>query len=279
MGNGDFVKQRAAIYKFLSTLYRDEISKDLVLKLTDKDFVKRLQNFAKECTFSDLGKGAGKIAKYLGNTKIDTYKDLSYEYADLFLNAGKNPAFPYESVHVTGKPIVMQEPVFKIREIFHKAGVHKSKDYKDLDDHIAVELEFVQYLLDKGETDAAQEFINTHLINWIPEFHATLYFAATTDFYKGLSLLTQSFLFRDLYPDNEQYKNEIAKLSSVVEGLNLAGDYVTIAKGSREPEPEKTIPTHCYICGALCGQKATVRDGILIKTSGLKGDPKGGGAI
>ncbi len=279
MGNGDLVKQRATIYKFLSNLYRDEISKDLVSKLTDKDFVSKLQGFAKECSFSDLGKGAAKMAKYLNNTKIDVYKDLSYEYADLFLNAGKNPAFPYESVHVTGKPIVMQEPVFQIREIFYEAGVHKSEDYKDCDDHIAVELEFVCYLLEKGEADSAANFINDHLINWIPEFHATLYYAATTDFYKGLSLFTQSFLFRDLYPDNEQYKAEIGKLSSIIDQLGLGDGYLTISEGKKEPEPEKTIATHCYICGALCGQKATVKDGILIKTSGLKGDPKGGGAI
>jgi hypothetical protein len=39
MGNADLTKQRANVYKFLSTLYRDEISEDLLAKLTGKEFV------------------------------------------------------------------------------------------------------------------------------------------------------------------------------------------------------------------------------------------------
>ena len=278
MGNGDFTKQRANIYKFLSSLYRDEISQDLIARLTDKEFVKKLNDFAKECKFSDLGKGIGTMAKYLGKSKLEHYKDLSYEYADIFLNAGVNPALPYESVHATGEPVVMQKSVFDVRAAFRKAGVHKSEDYKDLDDYIAVELEFVQYLLEKGDTDAAADFLNNHLMNWIPQFHAALYSAATLDFYKGLSAFTLSFLFHDLYPDNPDYQSTIAGLSGAIDQLNLGNDYVTIKEGAKEEGPEEIIPTHCYICGALCGQAATVKDGILMKTAGLKGDPKSGGA-
>ena len=155
MGNADLTKQRANVYKFLSTLYRDEISEDLVAKLTGKEFVAKLKNFSKECNFSDLGKGLDMMAKYLARGKLNQHKDLSYEYADIFLNAGENPALPYESVHSTGEPVVMQKSVFDVRAAFRKAGVHKSDDYKDFDDYIAVELEFVRYLLEKGDADAA----------------------------------------------------------------------------------------------------------------------------
>ena len=277
MGNNNFVKQRANVYKFLSTFYRDEISKDVIAKLTEKEFITKLKEFAKECKYSGLGRGMDKMAGYLSKTNVDHYKELSYEYADLFLNAGVNPALPYESVHATGKPVVMQKSVFDVRSAFRKAGVHKSEVYKDLDDHIAVELEFVRYLLEKGDPDAAAEFMNIHLMNWMPEFHAALYSATVLDLYKGLSAFTLSFLFHDLYPDNPDYQSAIASLSEIVDHLNLGDDYFTLAEGIQEEGPEKIIPTHCYTCGALCGQIATVKDGILIKTGGLKGDPKSGG--
>jgi thiosulfate reductase/polysulfide reductase chain A len=279
MGNADLTKQRANIYKFLSTLYRDEISEDLVTKLTDKEFVAKLKDFSKGCKFSDLGKGLSKMAKYLARGKLNHYKDLSYEYADIFLNAGENPALPYESVHATGEPVVMQKSVFDVRAAYRNAGVHKSDDYKDLDDYIAVELEFVRHLLEKGDIAAAADFLNNHLMNWIPEFHAALYGAAVLDFYKGLSAFTLSFLFHDLYPENPDYQITVKDLSEIIDQLKLGDDYVTLAQGAKEEGPEKAIPSHCYTCGALCGQVGTVKDGILLKTAGLKGDPKSGGLI
>jgi anaerobic selenocysteine-containing dehydrogenase/TorA maturation chaperone TorD len=279
MENADLMKQRANVYKFLSTLYRDEIPEDLVTKLTDKEFVAKLKDFSKGCKYSDLGKGLDMMAKYLARGKLNHYKDLSYEYADIFLNAGENPALPYESVHATGEPVVMQKSVFDVRAAYRKAGVHKSDDYKDLDDYIAVELEFVRHLLEKGNADAAADFLNNHLMNWIPGFHAALYGAAVLDFYKGLSAFTLSFLFHDLYPENPDYQITVKGLSEIIDQLKLGDDYVTLAKGAKEEGPEKAIPTHCYTCGALCGQVGTVRDGILLKTGGLKGDPKSGGLI
>ena len=279
MGNADLTKQRANVYKFLSTLYRDEISEDLVKKLTDKEFVTKLKGFSESCPFSDLGKGLEMMAKYLAKSKLNHYRDLGYEYADIFLNAGQNPALPYESVHATGEPVVMQKSVFDVRAAYRKAGVHKSEDYKDLDDYIAVELEFVRHLLEKGDSEAAADFLNKHLMNWIPAFHSALYVGTVLDFYKGLSLFTLSFLFHDLYQENKDYQGVLEGLNTLIDQLKLSDDYVTLAQGAKEEEPEKDIPSHCYTCGALCGQVGTVKDGILMKTAGLKGDPKSGGLI
>ena len=246
----------------------------------DKNFLAKLKDFFKECKIIDLARGINRMIKYLEKQDRDKiYKELSYEYADIFLNAGVNPAMPYESVHATGVPVVMQKSVFDVRAEFRKAGVHKSEDYKDLDDYIAVELEFVRYLLEKGKNDAATNFINNHLMNWIPEFHATLYNAATTDFYKGLSAFTLSFIYNDRNGVRPEYQSAIEKLSDAVNQLNLGDNYYTIAEGVKEEEPEKKINSHCYVCGGLCGITDIVKDGILIRTTGLKGDPKSGGFI
>ena len=57
----------------------------------------------------------------------------------------------------------MQEPVFKLREYFRKAGVHKNPDYKDLEEHIAVQMEFLRYLLENGNEDLYRDFFKNQV--------------------------------------------------------------------------------------------------------------------
>jgi thiosulfate reductase/polysulfide reductase chain A len=64
-----------------------------------------------------------------------------------------------------------------------------------------------------------------------------------------------------------------------LESLDLDFTYVTLVETALEPEPEKTMATHCYSCGALCEMTAKLKDGILTTTSGLSGDPKGGSRL
>ena len=133
----EFIKDRAKVFKFLSAIYRDEIPKELLSKMKDEKFLTAISKVP----------GREKLAEVMKDSDVDKlFNELRYEYADIFLNAGVTPVFPYESVYATGKPLVMQKPVFEIRKLFREAGVHKSEDYKDLDDHIAVEFEFMRYL-------------------------------------------------------------------------------------------------------------------------------------
>jgi len=159
MQNKTLTSTRSTVYKFLSTLYRDEIPKDLIAKMQSVEFLEKLSVVPETCGIQILEEAIGQLVTFLksGDTE-KIYREMSYEYASLFLNVGQNPVFPYESVHVSGEPVVMQKPVVKLREFFRNAGVHKSFDYKDLEEHIAVELEFLSYLLDKKMLDEFEDF-------------------------------------------------------------------------------------------------------------------------
>ena len=150
----DFMESRAKRYQFLSALYRDEIPLELIIKMQNEEFIGCFLESVQGCGFMDLKTGAEGLVSCLrqSDSKI-LYKELSYDYADIFLNAGANPVFPYESSHTGKKPVLMQKPVVTLREEFKKAGVHKNPDFKDLDDHIAVEMEFLRYLLEKKDED------------------------------------------------------------------------------------------------------------------------------
>ena len=116
-------QSRAKRYQFLSTLFRDEISFDLIKAMQQEDFLKPFNEAVQGCGYVDLISGAEVMTKYLQSKDPQTaYEELRFDYAELFLNAGPNPAFPYESVHVSGEPVVMQQPVFELREFFRQAA-------------------------------------------------------------------------------------------------------------------------------------------------------------
>ncbi len=290
--------ERASVYQLLSVLYHDQLSRELVESLSAAKFRDSVQTFLSGCTIRDLASSFEKLVRTFGGASCEeVFKELSYEYADLFLNAGINPVFPYESVYVNREPVVMGEPVFKVRKALHKAGMHKSPEFKDLDDHIAVELELLRRLLEAGHEEPEKasdlrkqqiDFLRDHLMGWVIEFCAVLSNSARSDFYKGLAEFTMSFLFHerilafDLQAGRQPDQGLLEALSAlygVVSELGLGESYLTLASGVRDPLPEVKIPTHCYICGAICGQTAKVTDGIVLSLGGLPGDPKGGGRL
>ena len=277
-----FMRSRAMRYQFLSTLYRDEISLELITSLQNDDFINGLLESVKGCGFMDLMSGAEGMCEYLKSKDAkELYKELRYDYADLFLNAGQNPVFPYESIHVTKEPVVMQKPVFELREFFNKAGVHKSPDYKDLEEHIAVEMEFLRYLLEKGNEDLYRDFFKNKYLQWVTSFCDQLAASAQTEFYQALAHFTRGALMcENMRIDGFTRGEETTqKLVGAVNALNLDPGYFTLIEGTAKPEAAKNVHTHCYTCGALCGMTAKLKDGILTGTSGLVGDPKGGGRL
>jgi len=298
MVEASLAKARANIYRFLAFLYHDEIPKALLEKLTGRPFQDSLGEFLNTCPLADLNPGIKKLGRYMQDrSPVEAYRDLSYEFADIFLNAGENPVFPYESVYVSRDPVVMGEPIFSVRQAYRKGGVHKSPEYRDLDDHIAVELEFVASLILQGEQHPDQasdlqkqqvDFLRDHLMGWVIEFCAVLSNSAVSPFYQGLAELTMSFLFNErmLAFDLEARKDPNATLieafkglAGLLEVLGLDPDPITLAPGVQEEIPQRELPTHCYICGALCGQTAKVRDNVIVSLKGLPGDPKGGGRL
>ncbi|MCI5124907.1 MAG: hypothetical protein D3925_10625, partial [Candidatus Electrothrix sp. AR5] len=116
---------KATVYRFLSFLYQDEISHTFIEELRAKPFIGRLTESATSCSSAEFRSGLAKIIAALQeNSPQEIYNELRYEYAELFLNAGKNPVFPYASCHVSEEPLVMQKPIFEVRQAYRDKGVH-----------------------------------------------------------------------------------------------------------------------------------------------------------
>jgi len=135
-------------------------------------------------------------------------EDLAVEYARLFVGPFELKAPPYGSIYLDGERRVMGDSTMEVVRIYEKAGLATDKEFKELPDHIAVELEFMYYLiykeveaLEKLEKDKALafgetrlRFFNRFLSPWIPPFCEKIKEATDNQFYIGLADCLSTFI-------------------------------------------------------------------------------------
>ncbi len=198
MGN-----KRSDMYSLLARLYKREVDDKLLESLASMKFPQGDSN--------DILRGYGLIASYLSKSDSHSQEELAVDFARTFLAAGiakGEAAFPFESVYTSKKKIVMQEAWEEVRGIYaaRDIGLLKS-DGEFLEDHIGCELEYMAYLCEDdtegqkqtGESveKAQLDFLENHLIRWVDDFTADVEKFSSTDFYKGLALLTRGFTAAD----------------------------------------------------------------------------------
>ncbi len=266
-------KEQAAIYRFLSILYQDEISLILIREMREKILLDQLIKSTDHSRTTPLCSAFSTLITALqGASAQELYNELRYEYAELFLNAGTKPVFPYASCHVSGDPLVMQRPVFEIRQAYAAHGVHKNPAYPDLDDHIAVELEFMAYLAEQKKTEEEQQAFRAQHLGWLDAFTEKLASSAQTTFYQALAEVTQAVL-------KATALKQFTSLAQSLALLDLESKPRTLSPGVLPQQADSIIKTHCYICAGLCGQTVQCTDQVITGIRGLPGDPKGGGRL
>jgi TorA maturation chaperone TorD len=141
------------------------------------------------------------------NIPASLMDDLAADYAAIYLNKGYGVS-PHESVWLDEDGLVMQEPMFQVREIYNRHGLEAANWRLLADDHLVNELEFIAYLMtrvaegedkDKVLQEVAR-FLDIHLLRWLGEFAERAAPRCETGFYAGLSLLTDLYCeeLRDL---------------------------------------------------------------------------------
>lgn len=137
-----------------------------------------------------------------------TDEELLVNYAKLFVGPYELIAPPYGSVYIDKERKVMGDSTIKTMDFYREAGLEISKDFKELPDHIAVELEFMYYLIFKevealgsSDIDAARRyaemqnrFINSFLGLWINDFCEKIKNGTDNEFYKALADCASTFV-------------------------------------------------------------------------------------
>ena len=200
-------RKRANTYALLARLYRVEVDELLLQELKGMRFPARTGN-------AKVDEGYRMMAKYLSNLWDNSLTDLAVDYARVFIGHGLDAfsaSYPYESVYTSEKRLLMQEARDEVLAIYRGYGLDKSDAWKEGEDHVALELEFMQVLanrtadaLEKGDEDEVvvllstqRNFLEVHLVSWVPMLSAVMRRFARTDLYMGLAVLTDGFLETD----------------------------------------------------------------------------------
>ncbi len=197
-------QRRGATYGFLARLFRKEVDEELLAELKSMRFP--------ASTGSDaMDEGHKLLVNYLSKTWDHTLTDLAVDYTRVFIgadNINDSAAYPFESVYTSEKRLLMQEARDEVLAIYRAYGLDKNESWREGEDHIALELEFMKTLCERAaealtEGDEAQaelllttqqNFLNDHLGSWAPMLTADMKQFSKTDFYLALANMTEGFL-------------------------------------------------------------------------------------
>lgn len=200
----ELTRNRGFTYGLLARLFREEVSPELLEQLRRKS--------GSLFNSKAAGEGQHTLTRFL--RAMETLEpdqiiiDLASDFAGLFLNAGDHPAHPYESVYASPERLLMQEARDQVRQAYADAGLGRSEKWHEPEDHISMEMEFMSHLcfrtsaaIEKEDFESAHlhnqaqlNFLEQHLLLWVPQFCGDLIGNATTDFYRALGFLVRDFL-------------------------------------------------------------------------------------
>jgi TorA maturation chaperone TorD len=153
--------------------------------------------------------GARLLVDWASNYDESQLDALKSDYLRLFEGPGMPKAPPWESVYTGDEGrLIFQKETLLVREWFKTYGLQIRKLYKEPDDNIAYELQFIGHLttkaaasLEAGETDKTQQFLEArnrfceeHLLCWAFEWCTLAAKEAATPYYKGVAYLVEGIL-------------------------------------------------------------------------------------
>ncbi len=168
--------------------------------------------------------GAHHRAARLARARARRYRQLAEQFAPppagtprrrraytrLFV-APRPRVYPYESLHRDEPPRVMGEHTQQVLRWYRDAGFAPPPDWRDLPDHIALELRFMAALADAeadrwedGEVASARAlierergFVEAHLLPWVPAFCAAVLEATPRGRLRQAARTLQAWIPRD----------------------------------------------------------------------------------
>jgi len=172
--------------------------------------------FAQENVFQSMLEAATRVhpslapyATRLGEDfAAEGHDPLLLDYTRLFLGPNHIVAKPYGSVWLEGQNAVMGDSTMAVQQLYAQGGFDMREDFREVPDHVAVELEFLYLLIYReneawrnAEPEALREktalrkhFLDEHLGRWIGPFGAAVIAGAQSSYYRQLAELSVRFI-------------------------------------------------------------------------------------
>lgn len=143
-----------------------------------------------------------------------TQNELLIDYSKLFLGPFTVLAPPYSSIYFGRKQLMSDESMWVV-DFYRKANLEFDQNLKDLPDHVAVETEFMYYLIfnevkefhenniEKSKVfwEYQSTFFNEHYNKWVPKFCEQILRQSKNEYYKTLAECFKKFIELTVIPE------------------------------------------------------------------------------
>jgi len=285
---------RQNLYLLLSRVFREELSLDSLSGIVALQ--PEIEALANACGEINFNRGSGllkqfarKVERYDKERRTALIMELRSEFASLFITNSTKPSYPCESVYLSNG-LVMQWPRDEVLAVYRGESLDKSSVWTEPEDHVSVELEFMAYLIGKLRTGDVgkrrrilkqqKDFLNKHLLNWVPHFTAELAETANSPYYAVIAHVTRGFLnLENQLLDgwlNERkcrltaHQEEALARAHNSEAWSCFNDGIRLLekkpKIELDPAQTKTVHSGCsQDCGGQCPLTYHVRDDRVVK--------------
>ena len=182
----------------LAVLHSDELGSDRIAELREAGFPDGLAfRLVSERGIEALDLMRNAIACLPNPNDAAELDALAADYADIYLTY-KLRVSPCESVWLDEDGLIMQEPMFQIRDWYRRYGLAAQNWRTRNDDHLVLQLHFLSHLFGSGSgTEHFPEvarFMDEHLLRWVLPFAERVTARCSTPFYGGLAALTAMYV-------------------------------------------------------------------------------------
>ncbi len=206
-----WAEARGNMYRFLSAAFLEPPSEALIAPLLANGFVEGLKDVFGTAAVDELRQFARGFQR--------DHASLDQEFQDLFMVPLGRYVTPYEAVYRDEREIgdtrvqglLMGPSTLAVKQLYREAGVAISEDFKDLPDHVGLELACMEFLCeaearawdqeDLGEAcrvrDLQRRLVHDHLIQWVPALCERIHERAAGPFYRGIARLTEVYLTQE----------------------------------------------------------------------------------
>lgn len=197
------LKALANSYNFYTSFFREKPSRDWFKSAIDFLQTWRSETEGDSGALSDVDQAHDVLVDKVKQDGLSMYTTfLQQEYERLFFAPGRVLVNLYESVY-RGNGLLMQDVTVDVRQHYLRAGLVVKALYSIPDDHLATELEFMEFLtkqqLEQFESGSPtvenhkleswrDEFMKEHLKPWIPTLAENIRMNTSDPFFRLMSL-------------------------------------------------------------------------------------------
>lgn len=205
---------RHQAYAFLSAAYTEAPSVEGLTAIRGSEFLEAAARLFGDETLAPLRRfaAAEETDKGLQQTRR--------EFMNLFKVPGSQYVTPYESVfrdarEIAGrqcKGLLMGRSAIDVQKWYRLAAVEIADEYKDLPDHIGLELNYLAHLCHKEQVFASagddvkltrawemqRDFLASHIVPWVGELRRKIHEKSQHAYYRAIADMTVEFTRRDL---------------------------------------------------------------------------------